>query len=36
MPHENDTEDLEVESGENAGYNKHHSKLWNKVVDKKA
>ena len=36
MPHEEDTEDLAVEAGDDSGYNHHHSALWNKVVDKKA
>ena len=36
MPHEGDTDDLSIEDGDTSGYNHHHSKVWNKVVDQKA
>jgi hypothetical protein len=36
MPHEDDTEDLDAEAGDAEGYNHHHSKMWNNIVDKKA
>jgi len=37
IPHENDTEDLlDFNSGDEAGYNHAHSKLWNEAVSRKA
>ena len=37
IPHENDTDDVvELPKNEEIGYNTHHSKLWNDVVNKKA
>ena len=36
IPHENDTEDLIPAAEEESGYNRHHSHLWNQVVNNKA
>lgn len=36
IPHENDTEDIVANSDEMQLYNRHHSKLWNEVVNRKA
>lgn len=36
IPHENDTEDIIPNADELELYNRHHSKLWNEVVNRKA
>jgi hypothetical protein len=36
IPHENDTEDIVAQTDELAQYNRHHSKLWNETVNRKA
>jgi hypothetical protein len=36
IPHENDTEDIIPNADEITQYNRHHSKLWNEVVNRKA
>jgi hypothetical protein len=36
IPHENDTEDIIPNADEMSQYNRHHSKLWNEVVNRKA